>query len=90
MVTLENDRIREAISGLRAACCHLQRDSGLESLFNPRIIEPCILPRHAYTGGGIEVTSDIAYAGQTVRVLYDIARITGVYVSCGERKFGST
>jgi Domain of unknown function (DUF5107) len=91
MVTLENDRIRVKLCpdlGGRVTSI-LQRDSGLESLFNPRIIRPVrILPRHAYIGGGIEVSFPISHTPvETVRVLYDIARDSNrVYVSCGERE----
>jgi hypothetical protein len=91
MITLENDRIRVKLCpDLGGRVISLaQKDSGLESLFNPRIIRPVrILPRHAYIGGGLEVSFPISHTPvQIVPVLYDIAwGDDRVYVSCGEKE----
>src|SRR5512146_500473 len=62
MVIVENDKLRIKICpdlGGRV-CSIFLKDSGTESLYLPQVIRPVrILPRQAFTGGGIEVSFPI-------------------------------
>ena len=91
VISLENDCLRVKVCpdlGGRVTSIFLKAP-GLETLFNPRVVRPVrILPRHAYIGGGIEVSFPISHTPvQIVPVLYEVARTDDrVYVSCGERE----
>ena len=91
MVSIENDQIRVKICpDLGGRICSLfLKESGVETLFVPRAIRPVrILPRQAFTGGGIELSFPISHCPvQIAPVLYDVAADSErIYVSCGERE----
>ena len=95
MVSIENDRIRVKICpDLGGRVCSLfVKDSAVETLFFPSVIRPVrILPRQAFTGGGIELSFPISHSPVEISpVLHDIlCDRDRIYVSCGEReiKFG--
>lgn len=95
MVSIENDHLRVKICpDLGGRVCSLQlKQDETECLFFPHVIRPCrILPRQAFTGGGIELSFPISHSPvQISRVLYEVHRDPRrVYISCGEReiKFG--
>jgi hypothetical protein len=95
MVFLENDRLCVKICpdlGGRV-CSIFLKEGGAEALFFPQVVRPVrILPRQAFTGGGIELSFPIAHAPvEIVPVRYEVARCRDrAYVYCGEReiKFG--
>lgn len=91
MVSLENDRIRVKICpdlGGRVCSIFLKRDA-VETLFFPRAIRPVrILPRQAFTGGGIELSFPISHSPvQIVPVRHAVTcERERIYVCCGERE----
>jgi hypothetical protein len=91
MVTIENARIRIKICpdlGGRV-CSMLLKETATESLYFPDVIRPArILPRQAFTGGGIEVSFPISHTPVNVaRVICSVTKDSGrIYVSCGERE----
>ena len=95
MVHFENDHLRVKISpDLGGRVCSLfLKKSAAETLFFPPVIRPVrILPRQAFTGGGIELSFPISHSPVEIfPVLYEVLRSADrIYVSCGEReiKFG--
>lgn len=95
LVSIENDRLRVTICpDLGGRVCSLfLKDRAVETLFFPPVVRPVrILPRQAFTGGGIELSFPISHSPvQISPVLQNIARDRDrIYVSCGEReiKFG--
>ena len=95
MVSLENDRIRVKVCpdlGGRV-CSIFLKQAAAETLFFPRVIRPVrILPRQAFTGGGIELSFPISHSPvQIVPVRHAVTRDQErIYVSCGEKdaRFG--
>jgi hypothetical protein len=91
MVSIENDLIRVKICpdlGGRV-CSIFLKERAVETLFFPCVIRPVrILPRQAFTGGGIELSFPISHSPvQIAPVLYDVTREPErIYVSCGERE----
>jgi hypothetical protein len=91
MVSIENDQIRVKICpdlGGRV-CSIFLKESAVETLFALRVVRPVrILPRQAFTGGGIELSFPISHSPvQIAPVLYDVTRdLERIYVSCGERE----
>jgi hypothetical protein len=91
MVSIESDYIRVKICpdlGGRVCSLFLKRE-GVETLFFPHVIRPVrILPRQAFTGGGIELSFPISHSPvQIASVLYEITREhKRIYVSCGEKE----
>jgi len=91
MIVIENDHIRAKICpdvGGRV-CSLFLKGSRTEALFFPPVIRPVrILPRQAFTGGGIELSFPISHSPvEIVPVLYDISHTHDrVYVCCGERE----
>jgi hypothetical protein len=91
MVSIENDQIRVKICpdlGGRV-CSLLLKEKRLETLFFPNVVRPVrILPRQAFTGGGIELSFPISHSPVEIfPVLYEISRSERrIYVSCGERE----
>jgi hypothetical protein len=91
MVTIENTGIRVKVCpdlGGRVCSIFLKK-SQTESLYFPSVIRPVrILPRHAFTGGGIELSFPISHTPvQLSAVLYKITKhARRIYVSCGERE----
>src|SRR6185369_15014751 len=89
MVTIENARIRVKICpdlGGRV-CSIFLKDSETESLYFPHVIRPVrILPRQAFTGGGIELSFPISHSPVDIDpVLHAIKKDSGrIYVACGE------
>jgi hypothetical protein len=70
-------------------CSLFLKESGAETLFFPPVIRPVrILPRQAFTGGGIELSFPISHTSVEIfPVLYEISRSQDrIYVSCGERE----
>src|SRR5215469_6931422 len=95
MITMENDRVRVQICpDLGGRVCSLFLKEGAEeALFFPQVVRPVrILPRQAFTGGGIELSFPISHSPVEIsRVLCETAQKEDrVYVCCGEReiKFG--
>ena len=95
MITIESDHLRVKICpdlGGRVCSLYLkQRD--VETLFFPSVVRPVrILPRQAFTGGGIEVSFPISHSPVEIFPVHcEVVRERGrIYVSCGERelKFG--
>src|SRR5215475_9047957 len=91
MVTIENDQIRAKICpDLGGRVCSLWlKKAAVETLFFPQVIRPVrILPRQAFTGGGIELSFPISHSPVEIfPVLYDVSRGSDrIYVSCGERE----
>jgi len=91
MVTIENDEIRVKICpDLGGRVCSLWlKKAATETLFFPPVIRPVrILPRQAFTGGGIELSFPISHSPvEIVSVVHDIAHSEDrIYVSCGERE----
>jgi hypothetical protein len=91
MVSIENDQMRVKICpdlGGRV-CSIFLKEGAAETLFVPHVIRPVrILPRQAFTGGGIELSFPISHSPvQIVPVLYEVTRdLERIYVSCGERE----
>lgn len=91
MVSLENDHIRVHICpdlGGRV-CSIFLKTSGIETLFFPQVIRPVrILPRQAFTGGGIELSFPISHTPvQNSPVQCDVTRDSDrIYVACGEKE----
>jgi hypothetical protein len=91
MLTIENGKVRVKICpdlGGRV-CSIFLKDSATEALYFPHVIRPVrILPRQAFTGGGIELSFPISHTPvQISPVLYSMARDSGrIYVSCGEKE----
>jgi hypothetical protein len=91
MVTVENDKLRVKICpdlGGRV-CSIFLKDSQTESLYFPNAIRPVrILPRQAFTGGGIELSFPISHTPVEIfPVLCSIARNPErIYVCCGEKE----
>jgi hypothetical protein len=91
MITLENGEIRVKICpdlGGRV-CSIFLKQSGAESLFFPNVIRPVrILPRQAFTGGGIELSFPISHTPVEISpVLHSVMRHQDrIYVCCGERE----
>lgn len=91
MVTMENDKIRVKICpdlGGRVCSIFLKENSA-EALYFPNVVRPArILPRQAFTGGGIELSFPISHTPVEVStVLCEITTRSGrIYVSCGERE----
>jgi hypothetical protein len=91
MITVENERLRVKICpdlGGRV-CSIFMKDSSTESLYFPSVIRPVrILPRQAFTGGGIELSFPISHTSvEFSPVLYSITRhAERIYVCCGERE----
>lgn len=74
-------------------CSLFLKRYGTECLFFPPVVRPVrILPRQAFTGGGIELSFPVSHSPVDLfPVLYEVRRDRNrVYVSCGEReiKFG--
>lgn len=95
MITMENERLRAKICpDLGGRVCSLfLKEREREALFFPPVVRPVrILPRQAFTGGGIELSFPISHTPvEIVPVLYETAQTEDrVYVCCGEReiKFG--
>lgn len=95
MITMENERLRVKICpDLGGRVCSLfLKEHEREALFFPPVVRPVrILPRQAFTGGGIELSFPISHTPvEIVPVLYETAQTEDrVYVCCGEReiKFG--
>jgi hypothetical protein len=91
MVSIENDHICVKICpDLGGRVCSLYlKQSAVETLFFPPVIRPVrILPRQAFTGGGIELSFPISHSPvEIVPVLCEITRDQDrIYVSCGERE----
>lgn len=91
MVFIENDQIIVKICpDLGGRVCSLRlKKSGVETLFFPTVIRPVrILPRQAFTGGGIELSFPISHSPVEIfPVLCDVARSQDrIYVSSGERE----
>jgi hypothetical protein len=91
MVSIENDHIRVKICpdlGGRV-CSLLFKEGGIGTLFFSPVIRPVrILPRQAFTGGGIELSFPISHTPVEIfPVRCDISRSPErIYVSCGERE----
>lgn len=91
MVTIENARIRVKICpdlGGRV-CSIFLKESATESLYFPNVVRPVrILPRQAFTGGGIEVSFPISHTPVEIApVLYSVTKDSGsIYLSCGEKE----
>ena len=91
MISVENDHIRVKICpdlGGRV-CSIFLKNSGVETLFIPRVVRPIrILPRQFYSGGGIEMSFPISHSPvQIVPVRYEVKRAAErIYVACGERE----
>ncbi len=91
LVHLENDHLRVAICpdlGGRVYSLYLKK-ARVETLFVSRVIRPVrILPRHAFIGGGIEVSFPISHTPVLLLpVLYQAERNGDrLYVWCGERE----
>jgi hypothetical protein len=95
LITMENERIRVKICpdlGGRVSSLFL-KEGAAEALFFPKVVRPVrILPRHSFTGGGIELSFPISHSPVEIApVLYEAAQTEDrAYVCCGEReiKFG--
>jgi hypothetical protein len=91
MVSMENDQIRVKICpdlGGRV-CSIFLKASAVETLVFPRVIRPVrILPRQAFTGGGIELSFPISHSPvQIDPVLWEVTRdMERIYIACGERE----
>src|SRR5260370_32328545 len=96
LVYLENDFLRVAICpdlGGRVYSLYLKK-ARVETLFVSRVIRPVrILPRHAFIGGGIEVSFPISHTPVLLLpVLYQAERNGDrlyVWGGEGERRFGT-
>ena len=91
MLSIENDHIRVKICpDLGGRVCSLfLKQSSVETLFPVRNVRPVrILPRQAFTGGGIELSFPISHSPvQIAPVQYQVTRdVDRIYVSCGERE----
>lgn len=91
MVSIENDHIRVKICpDLGGRVCSLfLKQHRVETLFFPPVVRPVrILPRQAFTGGGIELSFPISHSPVEIApVLCETARVHNrIYVSCGERE----
>ena len=91
MVTIENAQIRVKICpDLGGRVCSLWlKEAAIETLFFPRVIRPVrILPRQAFTGGGIELSFPISHSPVEIAPVHcDISHSKDrIYVSCGERE----
>ena len=91
MVSIENDHIRVKICpDLGGRVCSLfLKDSGIETLYFSPVIRPVrILPRQAFTGGGIEMSFPISHTPVEIfPVVSEVSRSPErIYVSCGERE----
>jgi hypothetical protein len=70
-------------------CSIFLKTSAVETLFPMRVVRPVrILPRQAFTGGGIELSFPISHSPvQIAPVQYQVTRgLDRIYVSCGERE----
>lgn len=91
MVSVENDRVRVKICpdlGGRV-CSIFLKESSVETLFFPNTVRPVrILPRHAFTGGGIELSFPISHSPVEISAVACQVTREGrrIYVSCGERE----
>lgn len=91
MVTLENDNLRVKICpdlGGRV-CSIFLKASGAESLYFPSVIRPVrILPRQAFTGGGIELSFPVSHTPVEIfPVLHSVTKHADrIYLCCGERE----
>lgn len=95
MIRLENELLRVKICpdlGGRVCSIFMKKDAA-EALFFPQVVRPVrILPRQAFTGGGIELSFPVSHTPVEISsVLYASAQTEDrIYVCCGEReiKFG--